>query len=112
MELETYKDESSSGASATKREFPTIHFYDQGFVDIYNQTWAWSSDFIRKSGTKSKLEPRFFNYPDSQTVVQFDSILSTFFLVYSNRIHSATAQLDNFYGKQEPNGAIRGEYSV
>jgi neutral trehalase len=110
--LDTYKDEPAQAPSSNKRDFPKIHFYDQDFVDIYDQTWAWSNDFWTKGTVRSKLQNRYFRYPDSRTIVQFDSILSTFFLVYSNRIYPAAPQLDNFYRKQEADGAIRGEYSV
>lgn len=96
----------------TKKEFPTIHFYDQDFVDLYNQTWTWMDDFQKKGTTRNKLQPKYLNYPSSETVNQFDACFSTFFLVYSNRIYSAAAQLDNFYGRQEKDGAIRGEYSL
>ena len=109
--MDTYREESTQTASG-KREFPSIHFYDQDFVDIYDQTWAWSQDFARKGTVKSKLASRFFNPPDADSIVQFEAIFSTFFLVYSNRIFPVGAQLDNFYNKQEADGAIRGEYNL
>ena len=28
-----------------RHDFPKIHFYDQDFVDIYNKTWNWLSDY-------------------------------------------------------------------
>ncbi|MBU8914303.1 MAG: hypothetical protein KOO61_09800 [Spirochaetales bacterium] len=105
-------EEPAQTSASSKREFPKIHFYDQDFVDIYDQTWAWSNEFLRKGTVKSKLCSRFFNTPNTDSIIQFESILSTFFLVYSNRIFPVAAQLDNFYGKQEENGAIRGEYSL
>jgi len=99
-------------SKAVKKDFPTIHFYDQDFVDIYTQTWAWMQDFWHKGTTRNKFQTRYFNYPENQTINQFEAILSTFYLVYSNRIFPAAPQLDNFYSKQESNGAIRGDYSV
>jgi len=111
-ELEAYKEEPTQTTTSAKREFPKIHFYDQDFVDIYDQTWAWSQEFAKKGTVKSKLANRYFNAPDTESIVQFESIFSTFFLVYSNRIFSVGAQLDNFYHKQEADGAIRGEYNV
>ena len=110
--MDTYKEEPAQSSVSNKKEFPKIHFYDQDFVDIYDQTWAWSNESWRKGTARSKLSPRFFNAPDTDSIVQFEAIFSTFFLVYSNRIFPAGAQLDNFYGKQEENGAIRGEYSL
>ncbi|MFW5688362.1 MAG: MGH1-like glycoside hydrolase domain-containing protein [Spirochaetota bacterium] len=110
--MDTFKDEPTTGSSTSKREFPSIHFYDQDFVDIYNQTWAWSGDFWRKPTVKSRIENKFFAPSDADTLVQFDTVMATFFLVYSNRIYPAGSQLDNFYAKQEESGAIRSEYSL
>jgi len=95
-----------------KKEFPTIHFYDQDFVDIYEQTWAWIQDYWQKGTTANGLHTRFFVSSTSDRINQFDSVFSTFFLVYSNRNYPEAPQLDNFYNKQEPDGAIRSEYSI
>ena len=97
---------------ASKKEFPTVHFYDQDFVDIYEQTWAWIEDYWQKGTSKNGFESRYFNAPDADRINQLDAVFSSFFLVYSNRNYPAEPQLDNFYGKQEADGAIRGEYSV
>ena len=51
-------------------------------------------------------------HPDSSTINQFEACLSTFFLAYSNNIFPADSVLDNFYGKQEDSGAIRGTYRI
>jgi len=95
-----------------KKDFPEIHFYDQDFVDIYDQSWAWIQDFAQKGTTRNKFQSRYINYPGSETINQFEACVSTFFLVYSNRILPAHPQLDNFYQKQEKDGAIRCEYGV
>ncbi len=95
-----------------KKDFPKVHFYDQDFVDIYDQTWAWIQDCWQKGTKENGLQSRFFNYPESDRINQFEACFSTFFLVYSNKIHPVTPLLDNFYGKQEKSGAIRGEYSL
>ena len=94
-----------------KKGFPVVHFYDQDFVDLYDRTWAWIQDFWNKGTPENGLQSRFFNHPDNKRINQFEACLSTFFLVYSNRIFPAVPSLDNFYDKQEPSGAIRGEYS-
>jgi len=96
----------------TKHDFPKIHFYDQDFVDIYDKTWAWIQDCWNNGGDKSGLEGKFFSYTESRAVTQTDAILSSFFLVYSNRIFQAHPTLDLFYNRQEPDGAIRGAYST
>ncbi len=102
----------TQNARVAKKEFPTIHFYDQDFVDLYNQSWAWIQDGWHKGTQKNGLQSRYFNYPDNETINQFESIMSTFYLVYSNRVFPANPQLDNFYAKQENSGAIRSDYSV
>jgi neutral trehalase len=98
------------GAGVVKKGFPSVHFYDQDFVDIYERSWAWIQDFWSKGTAKNGFGTRFFNYPQSSSINQFESILSTFYLVYSNRMYPAASQLDIFYGKQETSGAIRSDY--
>jgi len=95
-----------------KKDFPKIHFYDQDFVDIYDKTWAWIQDYWNNIGESEAIEGKFFVYPDSATIRQLDAILSSFFLVYSNRIYQASPTLDLFYSRQEPSGAIRSAYEV
>lgn len=95
----------------TRRDFPTIHFYDQDFVDLYDKTWAWIQDFWKKGTKKNGFQLRYFNYPQNTSIHQFETILSTFFLVYSNKNFPVTTLLENFYNKQEESGAIRGEYN-
>lgn len=98
-------------AKLVKKGFPKVHFYDQDFVDTYDKTWLWVNESW-KSGTKrNRLPLKYFNYSTADRINQFESIFSTFFLVYSNRIYPVTQQLDMFYDRQEENGAIRGEYS-
>lgn len=98
------------GDPVIKRDFPKVHFYDQDFVDIYDKTWAWIQDGWLSGGPDSGFEGKFFSYPEGSTVNQLDSIFSSFFLVYSNRIYQAHPALDCFYAKQEASGAIRSCY--
>ncbi len=95
-----------------KKDFPGIHFYDQDFVDVYDQTWAWIEEYWQSGTPSNGLQQKFLNHPDSETIDQLESTLATFFLVYSNRIYPCIPQLDSFYGKQEANGAIRWKYRV
>lgn len=99
------------GEKVVKKIFPAIHFYDQDFVDLYEKTWAWVQDFWKKGTKRNGFSLKYFNYPENTTIHQYDTILSTFFLVYSNRHYPVLPLLENFYNKQEENGAIRGEYS-
>jgi neutral trehalase len=95
----------------SKRDFPKIHFYDQDFVDIYDKTWAWVQD-CWTAGDGKTIEGKFFSYPGSTAVKQFEAILSSFFLVYSNQIFQAAPTLGIFYSHQEPSGAIRSVYDI
>ncbi len=93
-----------------KKEFPKIHFYDHDVVEIYTQTWHWMKDFWKAGTHKNGLSSKYFNFPTNGRINQFEAIFSTFFLVYSNKVFPVHPVLDNFYAKQEEDGAIRGEY--
>ena len=97
---------------AVKTDFPEINFYDQDLVNLYKRSWHWVSQQWHRGTEANGFAPRFFSYPESDRINQFESCFSTFFLVYSNRTYPVMSQLDNFYGKQEEDGAIRGEYLV
>ncbi len=103
---------SSLSDSENKIQFPNIRFYDQDFVEAYDQTWNWVedcySDEINIFGEFQKL----FIAPGANTINSLDACFSTFFLVYSNTIYSSLPQLDFFYSRQEENGAIRSTYSL
>ena len=95
-----------------KKEFPSIHFYDQDFVDIYDQTWAWMEDYMQSRVEGSGFQQHYFNAADAVSIHQMEACFSTFFMVYSNKKYPSAPQLDNFYGKQEEDGAIRCTYDV
>ena len=96
-----------------KKEYPKIHFYDQDLINLYNQTCHYLKDFWKSGTAKNEFAPQYFNYPQSNKINQFEAIFATFFLVYNSNTkqYPAHAVLDNFYAKQEEDGAIRGEYS-
>ena len=102
------------GANVNKRDFPKIHFYDQDFVDIYDKTWNWLADYWIDPKDGSVSPEGYFIYPQNGELIldQFESIFSSFFLVYSNRNYPANKNLDYFYERQEENGAIRWKYDV
>ena len=102
------------GAFVNKHDFPKIHFYDQDFVDIYNKTWTWLYSSWVDPKTEETSAEGFFIHPTNGNFVvdQFESILSSFFLVYSNRNYDANKNIDYFYSKQEESGAIRWRYDV
>ena len=98
-----------------KHDFPKIHFYDQDFVDIYNKTWSWVSSFwVNPATGEQDTDNGLFVYPENSKFIvnQFESIFSTFFLVYSNRNFDACKNIDYFYARQEENGAIRWKYDA
>mgnify|MGYP002623943397 CR=1 FL=1 len=107
-----------------KRDFPKIHFYDQDFVDIYDKTWNWLSNHWIDPKADEQSSDGYFVYPENNPTAQegvdngtlfidqFESIFSSFFLVYSNRNFPANANLDFLYSKQEENGAIRWRYDA
>ena len=97
-----------------KRDFPKIHFYDQDFVDIYDKSWNWLSDFWLDPASDEISPDGYFVYPSKNQLVldQFESIFSSFFLVYSNRNYPANKNIDYFYEHQEENGAIRWKYDL
>ncbi len=103
-----------AGAIVNKHDFPKIHFYDQDFVDIYNKTWNWLSDYWIDPKTGELSPDGYFIYPvDGKYILdQSESIFSSFFLVYSNRNYPANKNIDYFYERQEENGAIRWKYDA
>ena len=92
------------------KEFPKVHFYDHDLIDMYDLTWNQIRNHWKKGTDKNGFQPKYFSFPQDKRINQFEAILSTFFLVYSNRTFTAASLLDNFYAKQEETGAIRGEY--
>ncbi len=95
-----------------KKEFPQIHYYDQDFVDIYDRSWAWISDFWHKANPSIGLKNPYYSYPESNELSLYESCLASFFLVYFNKKYPVNLMLDNFYSLQEESGAIRGTYSL
>jgi neutral trehalase len=103
-----------AGEILNKRDFPKIHFYDQDFVDIYDKTWNWLSDFWIDTESGEQSNDGLFVYPINGKFVldQAEAIFSSFFLVYSNRNYPANKNIDFFYERQEENGAIRWKYDA
>ncbi len=95
-----------------KKEFPQIHYYDQDFVDIYDRSWAWVSDFWRKADSAIGINNPFYAYSEGNYLSLYESCIASFFLVYFNKKYPVHLMLDNFYGLQEESGAIRGEYDL
>ena len=95
-----------------REAIPSIHFYDQDFVDLYDRAWVWIDEFWKKGTEENGFTGNYVSYNDQETIGQFDCCLSSLFLNYSNQVYSPFDMLDFFYSKQEENGAIRAQYSV
>ncbi len=95
-----------------KESLPSVHFYDQDFVEVYDRTWVWIQD-CWKPGTKgSGFDGSHLVYEEQETYHQYYALIATFFLVYSNQSFPPYQLIDFMYQRQEPDGAIRGEYSL
>jgi neutral trehalase len=83
-------------------------------VDIYDKTWTWLQENCIDSQTCEPSPEGFFLHPFKGRYIldQFETVFSSFFLVYSNRNYPASQNLDYFYAKQEENGAIRWKYDM
>ena len=96
-----------------KKDFPKIHFYDQDFVDLYDKTWALIGDYWHQNANNKNSDGFFlYSYDDDAVIDQYETIFSTFFLVYSNKNYASCTGLDYFYKRQEENGAIRNKYKI
>ena len=95
-----------------REAIPSIHFYDQDFVDLYDRSWVWIDEFWKKGTEENGFVGNYVSYNDQKTFDMFNCCLSSLFLNYSNQTYSPFDMIDFFYSKQEPNGAIRSQYSV
>lgn len=95
-----------------KETVPSVHFYDQDFVDMYDRSWVWIDELWKQGTPENGFSGAYLSYPDQKTFHQYYSCLSALFLSYSNQTYSPFPMIDYFYQKQEENGAIRGEYAI
>ena len=95
-----------------RESIPSIHFYDQDFVDLYDRSWVWIDEHWTQGTEQNGFNGYYISYEGQKTLDQFHSCLCALFLNYSNQVYSPFEMLDYFYSKQEENGAIRSEYSV
>jgi len=91
---------------------PSVHFYDQDFVDMYDRSWVWIDELWAQGAKENGFSGGYLGFPGQKTFNQFYHCLSALFLVYSNQNYSPFPMLDFFYGKQEESGAIRCDYSI
>ncbi len=91
--------------------FPSISFSDKDIISIYEYIWTLVKENWQQSSQNNGQTIRYYNSWNTEAIDQFDAMLSTFFLTYGNNAMTVFQQLDNFYSKQEDNGAIRCSYS-
>lgn len=91
---------------------PSVHFYDQDFVDMYDRSWVWIDELWSQGTKENGIQGGYLSYPGQTAINQFESCLASLFLVYSNQHLSPFHMLDFFYSKQEESGAIRSDYSL
>jgi len=91
---------------------PSITFYDQDFVDLYDRSWVKIDEQWTAGTPENGFQGSYLSYPDQKYFHQFDACISSLFLNYSNLEYSPYTMVDYFYSKQEPSGAIRSEYSI
>ncbi len=91
---------------------PSVHFYDQDFVDMYDRTWVWIDEAWTQGTKENGFVGSYVSYPGQKTFNQTHSCMSALFLVYSNQNYSPFPMIDYLYSKQEESGAIRSDYSI
>jgi neutral trehalase len=97
--------------TATREELPRLIYDHQALVDLFDATCELMPGYWRRGGPESGFGLTFCD-PAQDRVSQVAACCSTFSLVYSNREFPVEAQLDAFYAKQQPCGAIHGEYRL
>ena len=90
---------------------PRLIYNHPALVDLFDATWELMPGYWRRGEPESGFGLTFCD-PAQNTVSQVEACCSTFSLVYSNREFPVESQLDVFYQKQHPSGAIHGEYSL
>ena len=101
------------GVKKLKSEaIPSINFYDQDFVDLYDRSWVWIDESWKTGTEENGFAGNYLSYENQKTINMYNSSLSALFLCYSNQEYSPFDMLDYFYSKQEKGGAIRSDYSV
>lgn len=91
---------------------PSILFYDQDFVDLYDRSWVWIGEAWKEGTPENGFTGNYISYENQKTFNMFNSCLSSLFLNYSNQEYSSFDMVDYFYSRQEENGAIRSDYNI
>lgn len=95
-----------------RNAIPSITFYDRDFVDLYDRSWVKIDEQWTAGTPENGFQGSYLSFPGQKNFDQFDACVSSLFLNYSNLQYPPYPMIDYFYSKQEPDGAIRSEYSV
>lgn len=93
-----------------KNEYPSIHYFDQDIIALYDHLWGSIHETYRKSVKKPS---RSAAGAEGAVLSVVDDSFASFALSYSSaQDFSASDILDAFYRVQENDGAIRGLYDA
>ena len=109
MGLFVFKERSSV---LNRDAIPSISFYDQDFVDLYDRSWVRIDEQWKTCTSPTGFTGPYLSYPDQKYLNQFDACVSSLFLNYSNGQYSPYSMVDYFYSRQEESGAIRSDYEI
>jgi len=82
----------------------------EGYISLYWEAWSLLGKNIRHGKECNGFSESFIDAAFSKNIFQWDSCFITQFARYGYKIFPALPSLDNFYGKQEPDGYICREY--
>lgn len=93
--------------------YPTIHYFDQDIISLYEDVWKVTHAQWRKSKKGDAFPLSHLAHEGSDVVSFIDTVFSSFALVYSHRDDVSVSEMLNvFYEVQEENGAIRCLYDI
>ncbi len=93
--------------------YPTIHYFDQDIISLYEDVWKVMHAQWRKSKKGDVFPLSHLAQEDSEVVSLIDTVFSSFALVYSHYDEvSVSDMLNFFYEVQEKDGAIRCSYDA
>ena len=95
-----------------KVNFPHLYYYDQDFITIYNKTWVLMEEYLKKGDAENGFASSFLSAKDTPYIEQVEAVFTALYSSYNNKNYPCTEQMDNFYNKQEKDGAICRRYSL
>ena len=80
-------------------------------IDLYWQSWRMAWEKLSFGNRRNGFAPAYMEEGYDELIYQWDSIFISMYGRYGRRLFPAMGALDNFYGKQEPDGYIQRIYS-